>query len=201
MPLLTMNRSKTGIILLAGGKSRRFGGDKAFFSFHGQPLIQRMLNKVRSISSDIIIVANWRIRPNFLSDPVYHDLIPKTGPLGGIYTGLVYSKCTRNLVLPCDMPGMSTECLCYLLEKGAKADIAVACYQNRVEPLCAVYSKNCIPVIRKQLIQKNLQIQQLFKSVNTKKIHITAQLPFYHRQLFFNLNSREDLLLFELSNC
>ena len=179
-----------GAIILAGGKSRRFGSDKALYKFKGLPLIQNVINVVNKVTKNIIIITNSPEKFDFLIYPKYRDLIPDCGSLGGIYTGLSYTGSQLNFVLACDMPFISYECLNYLVQHTTGTDITVPYHHNRLEPLCAVYSKSCLPFIKKQLEKKEYQIFQFYDKVRTKKIEI----PFYHPRLFFNVNSRNDLL-------
>ena len=184
-----------GAIILAGGKSRRFGTDKAFYPYRGKPLIQTVINVVNKVTDNIIIITNSPEKLNFVSYPKYKDLLPDCGSLGGIYTGLSFSNFKVNLVLACDMPFVSTECLNYLVQNTNGNDITVPYHNNMLEPLCAVYSKSCLPFIKAQLETKNYQIFQFYDKVETKEIHFNLEIPFYHHRLFFNINSKDDLSL------
>jgi len=190
--------SAIGAIILAGGKSRRFGSDKALSLFRGEPLIQSVINTVREITDNIIIISNSPEKYDFLPFSVFADLIPGCGPLGGIYTGLYYSNHEKNLVLPCDMPFVTTEVLNHLVINTNGNDITVPYHQNLLEPLCAVYSRACLPHIKAQLESKDNQVFQFYHKVKTKFITFTPKMPFYHPDLFYNINSRADLERLEL---
>jgi len=183
-----------GAIILAGGKSSRFGTDKALFPIQGIPLIQHVISTVESITKDIIIITNTPGNFGFVEYPCYKDIFPNVGPLGGIYTGLMHTTRQSNLVLPCDMPFISPMCLKYLIENADGNDVTVPFLDKKLEPLCAIYSKKCLPLIEKQIHEKNYQIFQFYDKVNTKKISINAELPFYDRRIFSNINTRHDLL-------
>ena len=75
-------------IILAGGESSRFGENKALETIAGESLIQRVIERLMPISSQIIITGSaWQ--PGFPSGPGIEykpDLYPDKGPLGGIYT-------------------------------------------------------------------------------------------------------------------
>ena len=187
-----------GAIILAGGKSRRFGSDKALSLFRGKPLIHTVINTTREITDNIIIISNSPQKYDFLPFPVVADLIPDCGPLGGIYTGLSYSNCEKNLVLPCDMPFVTSECLNYLIANTNGNDITVPYHQNLLEPLCAVYSRSCLPYIKAQLEAKDNQVFQFYPKVKTKFITFTPNMAFYHPDIFYNINSREDLKKLEV---
>jgi len=189
-----------GAIILAGGKSSRFGTDKALFPIHGVPLIQNVIDVVERVTSNIIIITNSIEKLKFLNYPLYEDIIPNAGPLGGIYTGLTHSSFELNLVLPCDMPHITPACLNYLIHSANGNDITVPYHNNMLEPLCAVYSKTCVDIIKKHLQSKNYQIFQFYKKVKTQKVHFHSDLPFYHQRLFSNINSKQDLQLLSYQN-
>ena len=183
-----------GAIILAGGKSKRFGTDKALYPYKGKPLIRTVIEIVKKITDKIIIVTNSPKKMEFINYPKYKDLIPGSGSLGGIYTGLYYSNAKVNIVLPCDMPYVSAACIKFLIDNTNGNDITVPFHKNMLEPLCAIYSKKCLPFIKTQIETKDYQIFQFYDEVWTKQIQFSSDLSFYHNQLFYNINSMEDLL-------
>jgi molybdenum cofactor guanylyltransferase len=97
----------TGVIL-AGGKSSRFGSNKAFASMNGTQLIERVIAIMGSIFKDLIIITNDPDEYSFLGLPMYEDLIKGLGPLGGIYTGLEKIPEKTGFFVACDMPFLMT---------------------------------------------------------------------------------------------
>lgn len=179
-------------IILAGGKSRRFGTDKALYPIAGVPLIQHAINRVKLVTDEIIIITDSLEKTRFLPHPCYTDLIENSGPLAGIYTGLMHSRSHYNLVLACDMPLVNTACLAYLIDHARGYDVTVPLYQQEYQPLCAIYAKTCIPVIAQQLAARQLQVFQFYPSVNTKTVPINQTLSFYHDRIFYNINTQQD---------
>lgn len=186
-------KKEFGAIILAGGKSRRFGTDKAVYSFQGNTLIENVIKTVEQVTQNIIVISNSPDKMRFLKYPVFEDIIQGAGPLGGIYTGLINSHFELNLVLPCDMPHISIECLNFLIANTNGNDITVPIHNNRLEPLCAVYSKSCIPHIKNQIESKDVQVFQFYDKVKTLKIPFSGELPFYNDRLFSNINFMKDL--------
>jgi len=92
----------TGIIL-AGGKSSRMGQDKGLKIHDGIPFIQHILKAMNLVTNEILIVTD-NVRYKTFGYPCVSDMIPNKGPVGGIYTGLTYTKTSLNLVLSCDIP-------------------------------------------------------------------------------------------------
>ena len=80
--------SKISATILAGGKSKRFGLDKSMYIYKGKPLIEYVIDIVKTAIEDISIIADNGDRFEYLGFPVLPDLVHEIGPLGGIYTAL-----------------------------------------------------------------------------------------------------------------
>ena len=104
-------------IILAGGRSRRLGRDKAVESVGGQPLIQRVIQRLSQVTSEIVVVvADQTQADRFALDQgqrVTQDLYPGKGSLGGIFSGLSAARQEWSLVVACDMPFLNLELLRY----------------------------------------------------------------------------------------
>ena len=98
----------TGYIVLAGGKSSRFGRDKISEKVGSRSLLQLVMSVISFFNGDIIIVTTGRRSfPHLTSYTklrIITDIYPGKGPLGGLYTGLVASNSFNNLVVASDMP-------------------------------------------------------------------------------------------------
>ena len=187
-----MRHDSTGIIL-AGGKSTRMGVDKAFLKIRGRTLIEEVLSTFKDVFSETIIVADEIEKFAFLGERTIPDRVPFMGPLGGLITGLMTSGTFHNFVTACDMPFLHREMIEYMLERGLGYDAVVPEYKGRLEPLCAVYSKNCIRPIQGQLCQNNLKITDIFAHVRTRLItgrEIERWDP--AGTCFMNMNTAED---------
>ena len=122
------------------------------------------------------------------------DLIKESGPLGGIFTGLCYSVSKHNFVVACDMPFIKPALIRLFLEKSGAYDVVIPEVDGEVEPLFALYSKNCIPVMFEHLQKQNLKIRQVLGKLHLKKIGAEEidRLDKGHLS-FFNINTQEDL--------
>ena len=138
-----MTKRPTGIIL-AGGKSRRFGRDKALVEIGGQTLLARAVKLLETCCSEIIVVGRRKVVcSSNMPLRAVEDSIPDIGPLGGILTGLTESETDLNVVLAVDMPFATPELLDQLIDSLGEADAAVPEAEGRLQPLCAVYRKRC----------------------------------------------------------
>src|SRR5580693_7685720 len=106
--------------ILAGGKSTRMGTDKAFVTLNGRTLLARLLEVVRSVTTDVCIVGDTAKFSAFA--PVVEDVFPGCGPLGGIHAALRASAAELNLILAVDVPFVPAALLRYLMERARSSD-------------------------------------------------------------------------------
>jgi len=184
-------------IILAGGKSSRLGRNKALQIIDGKSLIQRVVDRVGMLSTEIIIVtANGEAIPCYSTVDVktVADVYPEKGPLVGIYSGLISTSSSRSLAVGCDTPFLSVSLLKYMTQMCSVYDVVVPRIKNKLEPLCAVYSENCSVPIQRLLEQNELRIDKLFAIVKVKYIEEDEINRFDPEHLsFFNINSQADL--------
>ncbi len=134
------------------------GQDKALLPFLGQPLIQRIVARLAPIADEVIITTNHPENYAFLNLPLFPDLIPERGALGGLYTAISAAKCPLVAVVACDMPFASPQLLSFqrdLLEKES-VDVVIPRLDGGLEPLHTLYRRDvCLPAI-KTAIDANL---------------------------------------------
>ena len=184
-------------IILAGGKSLRFGWNKALETIGSKSLIQWVIDRLATFSTEIIIVtAQDETLPYFPSSMtrIVADIYPGKGPLGGIYTGLVASASSHAIVVSCDMPFLNTALLEYMAQLSSTFDVAVPRTGKGIERLCAVYSKNCLVPIHSLLERNELRVSELFNMVKMKYVEESEINRFDPKHLsFFNINTQADL--------
>ncbi len=204
-------------IILAGGRSSRLGFDKALEVLNGKSLIRWVIDRLAGLSTEIVVVASGRDDPDeprgaldldselesqvtAVSGPrsvvvrVVDDVYPSMGALVGIYTGLAASSVWRAIVVGCDMPFLSADLLGYMAEVSPGFDIVVPRTAKGVEPLCAVYSKNCLGSIASLLQRSELRLGQLLDMVEVRYVDEDEIARFDPEHLsFFNINTRADL--------
>ena len=165
-------------VILAGGKSRRMGTNKAFLDFKGKTFLKRQIDLLSDTFDEIIISANSLSEYKGFNTNVVKDIYPEKGPLGGIYTGLINSSSFYTFVLACDMPFVESSLIkqleAYTKIEPEKYDVIVPLNGKRLEPLHAFYSKNCIEPIKNQIENNNLRITNFFPNVKVKTIEISS---------------------------
>ncbi|WP_408955609.1 molybdenum cofactor guanylyltransferase [Natroniella sp. ANB-PHB2] len=182
-------------ILLAGGESSRFGTNKALAKLGGQRLIERISRILKKNFDKVYVVVNNKKDYSFLEGvELVKDIIPYQGPLGGLYTGLNYSSAQYNFLLACDMPCINGAYLKFLQEQKRDYDLLISQLGDCLEPLAAVYSKNCLPAIKKRLEMKDLKLTNFFSEVKVKTINEEELKKIVNPEyLFYNVNYQADL--------
>jgi molybdopterin-guanine dinucleotide biosynthesis protein A len=188
------NLSPTSAVVLAGGRSSRLGQDKAFLRINGQFLIERILEKLAQLSDEVIVVANDIEKYEQFEAVVVGDVFPGKGALGGIYSGLRAATRDRSLVVACDMPFLNLSLLQYMQGLAPRYDVVIPRLGRLTEAVHAVYSRNCLPFIEKQLQAGDLRIVSFFPQVRVRYVDDDEMDIFDPKHLsFFNINSQADL--------
>ena len=190
----------TGVIL-AGGKNSRIGLNKAFLEIGGKRIIDRTIEIYKKIFDEILIITNTPEDYQYLTESVilgeaknlklkiYTDLIPHRGSLGGIYTGLHYSKSDYAFFAACDMPFLNERVIRHIIKVARDYDIIVPYFKHRLHPLHAVYSKKCLPLIKVMVGKNRLKIKDLFLKCKVKRI---TDIPETKLPPFSNINTMRD---------
>ncbi|MBI2757632.1 MAG: molybdenum cofactor guanylyltransferase [Chloroflexi bacterium] len=184
------------VAVQAGGQSTRMGENKALKPFLGNPLIQRVVTRLAPIADEILVTTNQPADFAFLGLPLFPDLKPGRGPLGGLYTALVSAQNPVVAVVACDMPFVNAE----LLEAAAsllvteEADVVIAKTPEGFEPLHAVYRREaCIQAIEAAIAQDQWRMVSWFPAVNVRVLTLDEVDRYDPARLaFWNVNTPED---------
>jgi len=155
------------LIVLAGGKSSRFGKDKAFVKFEGVPIVERILTTLGPLFDRTIIVTNHPLKYARFKCRIVSDQHKNIGPLGGLHAGLAASDSELNFTVACDMPRIAPDLVKYLICFNGY-DAVVPAVNGFPEPLLALYSKACLPAIEEMIKEKDHKISRLYDRVKTK---------------------------------
>jgi molybdenum cofactor guanylyltransferase len=181
--------------VLAGGKSSRMGQDKALIDFNGKPLLSHAVETVRAVCHKSFVVGN---PTKYLSyGPIVEDFYTDQGPLAGIHAALKSSAAKLNLMVAVDMPFISVELLQFLImqARGSSAMVSIPEIDGRLQPLCAIYRREFLPLAEAALKAQENKIGRLLTPERTYvvKEDILTQAGF-SVNMFSNLNSPRDLL-------
>ena len=187
-------RDITGVIL-AGGKSSRFGINKAFSEINGSRLIDIVAGLLTSIFTRTVLITNSPEEYSYLGLPIRKDLIRGLGPIGGILTGLEDISDEAGFFIACDMPFVSEDLIRYIVSVRGEFDAVVPKIDWKIEPLHALYRKSCLPVIRELIASGVYQTIKAFDRLNIRYLNeaeIKANDP--QMRSFFNVNRPEELV-------
>lgn len=179
--------------VLAGGMSRRYGRNKAIEVFRGQRLIDLGIETLRSFCDPVFVVANDLSPYCDLNATLIQDILPAQGPLGGIYTALLFSPHEWVFVRATDMPFLMQDLPRYMCETRQGHDAVVPIYNSLYEPLLALYHRRCIGPIATMLEKGERKITRFFQGLRIKIIDEPEWRPFDPKGLsFINVNTPED---------
>lgn len=185
------------IAIQAGGASRRMGQDKGLLPFLDQRLIERVIRRVEPLADELIITTNHPESYHYLGLPLFPDLIPGRGALGGLYTALAAATNDVVGVIACDMPFVNPSLLTFEYEclRNSTADLVIPNSGEGLEPFHAVYQrKACLPAIQAALGAEKWRVDSWFDQVISQVITM-EQIQKYDPQLvcFKNVNTPDDL--------
>jgi molybdopterin-guanine dinucleotide biosynthesis protein A len=183
------------IAILAGGQSKRIGRDKAFLEVAGSPLLERILVRVRPLTDDLFISTNSPETYQQFGLRGVPDVYPHKAALGGIYSAIQAARHVHVLIVACDMPFLNVDLLQHLINLAPTADVIVPLIEPAQSPetLLAIYSKNCLPVIKSQLLANRLRIVDFFDEVLVRYVERDEIAKFDpHFYSFINVNTPAD---------
>lgn len=112
----------------------------------------------------------------------------------GIYSGLKLSQDPHNVVVACDMPFLNVNLLRYMMGLTAGFDVVIPRIGGLVEPLHAVYSRNCLAVMGRMLDEGNFKISNLLEMVKVRYVEESEIHSFDPQHLsLFNINTPADV--------
>ena len=184
----------TGVIL-AGGRSNRFGSNKALALLHGKSLIQHVTDTVASVFNDSLLVTNTPEQYDFLNIPMIRDRYQDMGPLAGIHAALRHTGKSWIFVVGCDMPAITPDVVAFLCSFVHEDCEAVIPWLERgAEPLCGLYHKTALAKIEQYLKGGKVQVKEILENLAVRKIteqellKVTGDL-----QVFYYVNRERDL--------
>lgn len=179
------------LAILAGGKSSRMNyNNKALLRYKEKKFIEHIIDAGKDYK-EIIIISNNTEEYKGFNLRVVEDIYKGNGPLSGIHSALSNSNTDKILCIACDMPLITKEILNILGNYNEDYDVLVPKVGDRLQPLCAIYSKNILPNIEGAIIKNNNKLQLLIKSQNYKIIEGNEESKFIEKD-FLNVNTEKD---------
>ncbi|WMI70326.1 molybdenum cofactor guanylyltransferase [Mangrovimonas sp. YM274] len=175
--------------ILCGGASKRMQEEKGLVLYKGQPFVKHVIDAVHPITSYIYLVTSNEAYCQFGLE-LLPDIYSNKGPVGGIYTALKHASTANNLILSCDIPELSTEVVSkYIIANLSEADVTYVSNGTDNFPLIAAYSKTCLPIFEKALVQDNLKLRNTIEQLNCNRVIVEEEDQLALR----NINTKEEL--------
>ena len=182
-------------LVLAGGRSVRFGGEKAVAMFEGRPLLLSAAERLRSICDSVGASVRRGTEAEALAKsmelPTIYDAPGDAqGPLAGVKAGLIWAEARGARLLavsPCDAPLLPDDLYVRLLEN-ADGGAAMAETSEGRQPLCALWPVTALPAVAEALSGgAHPPTWQVLVGLGAR------QVLFEHAEAFANINTREEL--------
>ncbi len=193
----------TGFIL-SGGRSSRMGENKSLMKIGNKSVIEGVADLMLSLFSKVELITNDPGEYAFLNLDMHEDIFPGMGPLAGIHSGLSNSNTEQNFFISCDIPLMVPEMIKYLVEYKTEKPVTIAKADGFVQQLCGRYNESCLPFAGNILSsnpntegreseqkKRGCRVLDLIDIVGAEIINAES-LPFYKKDIYFNMNKRSD---------
>lgn len=196
-------------VIMAGGRSLRYGAPKALATVGGRSILERVRSALAEVTNDIVLVANDAESFAGAALPTRPDVRPGTGVLGGILTALLWARESDRagaLVVACDMPFVSPVLLAEIVRRAdaigragagerTAGDVVAPESGGRrgIEPLCAWYGMGCIEPVARALDRGDRRVIAFFEDVRVNRIALDEIRRFGDPTvLFMNVNTPDE---------
>jgi molybdenum cofactor guanylyltransferase len=183
------------IVLQAGGQSTRMGEDKGLMPFGQANLVDYILEQVVGLGDEVLVISNQPEVYAYLGFPVYTDVRPGIGALGGLLTALTYSNSETALVLACDMPFINRHLVNFMIDQMPGFDVVVPVFgeEDFIEPFRGLYAKACLAAIEQAVQAGKRRAIAFHPDVRVRLISPEEVGRFDPEgRTFINVNTRED---------
>ncbi len=185
---IKVQHKPTGLIL-AGGGSQRFGVDKALYQWQGKPLIGHVFEALSTVADPVLVAGGANPIRYSIPAQIVQDEQEDAGPLAGLQAGLRAAQTPWVLVLPCDVPFITTNVLHALLAARTPEFCAVIARtpDGRLHPLCGCYAPSVLPIIDTLLAEQKRAVHGLLDVLPAVKVVDVPEEPMR------NINRLRDL--------
>ena len=188
-----MSHHTRSAAILAGGEATRFGGrDKSALVIDGRTILDRQLTALAALTDDLLIAGT--VTSPVPGPRLIADIVPGSGPLGGLHAALTHMRGDALLAIACDMPYLTTAFLAHLLSLAGDADVVVPQTERGYHPLCAVYTRACLEPAAAHLAARQLRMRDLVDRMRTRVVTVEEVRRFGDPdRLLANVNSPADV--------
>ena len=176
--------------ILIGGKSSRYGSDKTNLMIDDTPISVDLHDRLSRLVDEVFFISDRIGKEPLRGATVFIDRQPDKGPLGGLHTALIKCRHESCFLLPCDMPFFRTEILDLLWQTRDEAMAVVPRWAGKVEPLSALYHKNCLDALHVALETDRVKLIRFLDEIKARYIDLDQHFsPEELKMCFFNINT------------
>ncbi|TDQ40743.1 molybdenum cofactor guanylyltransferase [Aureibacillus halotolerans] len=178
-------------VVLAGGLSSRFGSPKPFAKTQGKFFYEFAVEAISSLVDETIVVTNEGLQDQFINRGVSClvdvSMFRQQGPLAGLYTAMEHREADWYIVVPSDLPRMTTAVFTELKANACPSCDAIIPMVNEVaEPLVGLYAAQVKPVIKRQLKGGKRSVHKMLNELRVRYVR------FDDAEAFQNINTPAD---------
>lgn len=167
-----MDKTQMSAGILAGGRSFRMGENKAHLAYQGKTFLERVISACEDFGEIIISVDDAGKYPG-VKYPLYEDELQEFGPIEGIFQLLVHASNDYVLILATDMPQIDKKLLHQMAEQiSGTEDCLVLKSRGKMQPMCSIYKKTVLPVLKEMREAGEHKVGLLFSRVDTHFIEL-----------------------------
>jgi len=179
--------------ILVGGKSRRFGTDKALLRIGDKWMVDALTDELKKLFGNVLLISDQSDKFDFFQDPVIKDVVPDKGPLGGLYTALLNTSSEYIFLCACDLLLLNKDIISYMFQRLNRQDALIPIHDRKIEPTAAFYSRNCLSYAAKSLESGSLNIRSFFDQIEVEFINFKDVFSDeVIEDCFFNINTKAD---------
>jgi FdhD protein len=164
--------------VMAGGRSMRMGVDKTLLPVDGEPLLVRVVDAVSEVCAHTVVVTNRSEQIAAAGLPadtaVLIDEVPYQGPLGGLVTALKDAPDDWVLAVAADIPWLEPAVIRALWAARDGAQVVVPVTEKGVEPLLALYHRDCLPAARRVLASGRRRLVAMFPDLKVAELSLDS---------------------------
>ena len=181
----------TRIVILAGGKSSRFGSNKALAPWKGSTIIETILEKVSKVTNDVAISVGASDPYPEINIKKIFDRHPGLGALGALHACLMDQSHDRVMLIACDMPLIEPTFVKFMTDIETWAPAIVPYANGKYEPLHAIYHRSLLPIVEYLIGAKRLKMTDLLEMIPVRPVKEdeTGRLFCFNR-IFVNINTK-----------
>jgi len=188
--------SELAAIVFAGGLGTRLGNTKkALLQIGGKAVVERVLDAVRPLASELVVVDNDDSLAHLPGVRIVPDSETRAGVLVALESGLSAVQSELCIVLACDMPFVNSALLQWMVEQADQQDVVIPVVEGQMDPMHAVYRRAvCLQAIRGALARNEKRMISYLADVRVREV-MEPELRAIDPDLrsLFNINTPEDL--------